>query len=600
MVNFTACKIAFETNETNYNLYRYTGPVTSLPLGPGPPYLISEHGCRTLCGEGAQKYPWATSANTITTWVLPVIGLILQAPFESNQVAKTLLAICRWIGSPIASLAYIFWNIKITGKCAIMVDMAVPYASFPDSDSEFARRRDSLYILSVMNQYAFTREMEADSGERFLRVALFDDELSLLPSGSGSGSRKGTVDRRRKLAAWLRSGRKRGVVPIFISTLWFLLSLAISIHAAFGSLGVNATAHNLAIGLILGWLPVLTLSSITDRSPGSADDIRRRLNRFLSHIHAGLQHDRQSARPNPLYKGIRLPPVDTAGEYQFFTDFCGQARSRWHYGVAHCILTGIEDSFAAAHGRGWTAHPEAHTLLITGPQGPCRPHNLHARFDLREVWQIAAATATVGCSVFGPFIISYFTPTVGLGCRSGGYLVFFVIAVADLLLESVAWRALSPLPRGIGYALDALEAANTGWLVYILAAQTFGLYQTCTCWASTWGLGGGYINFGTAAYYKAHIIAVYWTTGTVLSSLAMAAGFAYVVAEWCTQSHMWTEDYAEAMAGLRATRRVKRCTSWGRCVLDWAVGWVGRGRPGFLGEKLAGRRSLVWRWKMRA
>lgn len=88
--------------------------------------------------------------------VLPVIGLIVQAPFESNKNLDSFLALSRWIGNPIASISYVLWNIKITGKCAMMVDMATPYDKIPGEDSQFAQMRDSLYILSVMNQCKFS------------------------------------------------------------------------------------------------------------------------------------------------------------------------------------------------------------------------------------------------------------------------------------------------------------------------------------------------------------------------------------------------------------------------------------------------------------
>ena len=51
-----------------------------------------------------------------------------------------------------SSLSYLLWNIKVAGKCALMVDMATKYEEFPDEDSEFSVMRDSLFILSVMNQ----------------------------------------------------------------------------------------------------------------------------------------------------------------------------------------------------------------------------------------------------------------------------------------------------------------------------------------------------------------------------------------------------------------------------------------------------------------
>ena len=35
------------------------------------------------------------AANTITTWVLPIIGLLVQAPFESNKAWETVLSLCE-------------------------------------------------------------------------------------------------------------------------------------------------------------------------------------------------------------------------------------------------------------------------------------------------------------------------------------------------------------------------------------------------------------------------------------------------------------------------------------------------------------------------
>ena len=54
--------------------------------------------------------------------------------------------------SPIASLSYVLWNIKVTGKCALMSDTAVGIDTYDDEESPFAQARDALYILSVMNQ----------------------------------------------------------------------------------------------------------------------------------------------------------------------------------------------------------------------------------------------------------------------------------------------------------------------------------------------------------------------------------------------------------------------------------------------------------------
>ena len=137
---------------TTYAQYQYHGPVSGLYAHSQRPTFITVEGCRALCGTGTQYYPWKESSATITTWVLPVIGLLLQLPFESNEFWATLWALARWGGSPIAALAYVFWNIKVTSKSAMLVDMSVAYSEVPDEHTEFAQMRDSLYILSVMNQ----------------------------------------------------------------------------------------------------------------------------------------------------------------------------------------------------------------------------------------------------------------------------------------------------------------------------------------------------------------------------------------------------------------------------------------------------------------
>lgn len=151
-------------------------------------------------------------------------GLILQAPFESNQFWKTIRAVCRWVGSPIISLAYILWNIKVTGECAYIVDLATGFDHFPSQDgsTDFSDMRDSFYILSVMNQYIVNPNLSSKAAQMLLRAALFRDDLTL--------KEKPITEVRNKLATRIRSGRKKGVVPIFISQVWFTFSLGLSVQ----------------------------------------------------------------------------------------------------------------------------------------------------------------------------------------------------------------------------------------------------------------------------------------------------------------------------------------------------------------------------------
>jgi hypothetical protein len=112
--DFARCeRILNETGEK----FLWTGHPRGLtkPVPTGTARLYTYEGCLLNCGDGYEIYPWSKIADTITTWVLPSVGLLLQAPWESNVPAwRALLLVFRWIGNPIASLTCTLWNISVS------------------------------------------------------------------------------------------------------------------------------------------------------------------------------------------------------------------------------------------------------------------------------------------------------------------------------------------------------------------------------------------------------------------------------------------------------------------------------------------------------
>lgn len=228
-------------------------------------------------------------------------------------------------------------------------------------------------------------------------------------------------------------------------------------YIAFGLIGENATAHDLAIGLLMAWLPVLILCSIIDRNPVAADDIRKRLNKLVDRVCISLQDDQirrgfiktlhQQGVDESERQGLETWINNIARQSErirgnFFVNFAGQGRIRWHYGAAHAILTDIEACYVAQHGRNWLDNEsEARMKLVLGPVAS---EGL-LWFDFREMWQITSAVLIVVGTVFGAFILSYWTPTVGLGCRSGGYLIFVMVSFILLCVEMMIWWVSSPV-----------------------------------------------------------------------------------------------------------------------------------------------------------
>ncbi|MCJ1425193.1 hypothetical protein MMC29_003081 [Sticta canariensis] len=650
--DFEKCFADF--NRTQYEHGTYDGNTSIIYQGqtylhhePSPEerrFIVSTEGCRTLCGSGVQYYHWSQIAATITTWVLPIIGTLLQAPYEGNEFRKTLYALIRWIGSPIASLSYILWNIKVTGKCALLSDMST-LANLDSRDEEsdqpkknMLEMRDSLYILSVMNQYTVKSPIDPEQAETLLRVALFADITT--PTWDLKA-------RREKLALTLREGRKRGIVPVFVTLMWFLFSLAISIQAAFSSLGENATAHDLALGLLLAWFPVLILSSIVDRNPTQSAGTRTKLNKLLkevqlalrtngaaaeliravktvdtsNNVHTSNNVDVQNgndvrfalnwvgsinAQPNApgdptrfsgATGGIEGPGVPDDFDQEnpqplaskFFDEFAGQGRVRWHYGVAHPILAGMQaiilDKCTNENPRNWLQIRDIQKHLVRGREKDV----LLLHFDLREFWEILSAFLIVIGTISGAFVLSFRTPTVGLGCRAGGYAIFGIMAAGIFSLELLVWGIIvAPKKKKLSrrgeqiapesqkqklkriarwnWMFRFLELVNTAWLIYIVMAQTIGSYQNCDCQAANWGRDGGYINAKVALKADGGTVEAWWITGALLSSLIMFTAIAFLVIEWCEQSHLNSVDLNKSMNGLKVTRRFKYYTLWIRMV----------------------------------
>lgn len=106
-ISLDECGIKFRNNVTLQDKYGYHGHLIGVEYNKST--QITRAGCLALCGTGTDYYTWQDVSSTLTTWILPVIGTLLQAPFESNSTRRTLLALARWVGSPIASLSYVLW-----------------------------------------------------------------------------------------------------------------------------------------------------------------------------------------------------------------------------------------------------------------------------------------------------------------------------------------------------------------------------------------------------------------------------------------------------------------------------------------------------------
>lgn len=162
----------------------------------------------------------------------------------------------------------------------------------------------------------------------------------------------------------------------------------------------------------MSWLPVQVLATIVDRNPIAPEAIRRRLNQVVDDVRIALFNPRlqtsymteTNRRPRDFARTKHLQDEDFF-HADFFTVFAGQGRLRWHYGVAHSILAGIETTFVAKEGRNWLRDEDrALTYMVDGPRDG------HFKdltsFDFRMLWQIMSSISIVMGTTAGAFIVS--------------------------------------------------------------------------------------------------------------------------------------------------------------------------------------------------
>lgn len=131
-------------------------------------------------------------------------------------------------------------------------------------------------------------------------------------------------------------------------------------------------------------------------------------------------------------------------------------------------------------------------------------------------------------------------------------------------------------------------------------AQVTGLYRTCNCITSNWAGGGGYLDFSQQFTSNGYGITLTWVSGTSLTASVMGLSMFYITVEWCQQSHLSTEDYDDAMEGLRLTRKYRLRTMHARRIsratltqlgkLAFAIGKL----INVVGTDKKPRKTLMW------
>ncbi|KAK3340015.1 hypothetical protein B0T25DRAFT_561096 [Lasiosphaeria hispida] len=527
--------------------YIYTGSVKNLsPSYPRDKYVtLTLEGCHQVCNSPIDWY--LTSDPTLSlsiaaNWILPILALIACLPwdslhirnpgdsFHSGRIGGTLKTLLNWLGSPATALTATLYNIHQIRKCK-------RYTFFPGGTQEQTtnehHKRNAYYTLSCIAQFSLPAGAGSAALVDVLAYGLFRP-LSVSEGGGdgGGGNPRAALlatELLEALAFQLRMFRRRGVYPAGINIVVFLGAFAISVGLAFADLGAWTTAHSLALGLLVSWLPVLVMFSLVDRNPVSAVRNRVLIERWLWNVEAvrlwemapevrgdgetvlerpgegkidWWHPEKQHRREDNSREGFRRRPDDiSVVSCLELGEFIGQGRKMGYYGLTSDLL----ESVYHANGRRLNS-------IVDIAKGT--KNRLDSNFQRPGSWWFIAVASitTVWLEILMAFLVSYQTPTVGLSCRSGSYLVYgFLASVAWVI--SCVFKHPGLWTRTVCYFFNALAVLV---LVTIIFAQFSGVFNNCSCRCGS----GGYMGFQDSHFFQENFgVATWWIVGSVLGGL---------------------------------------------------------------------------------
>lgn len=522
---FAACEIkakelANGTIPGNEN-FIYRGPFRGFTgLEKDKPLALTYEGCRALCGSGSDLNDVFTAFQILTTWVLPAVALFSNLPYESLSLKKykNIEAFVNWVGSPASALTSTIYNIWLIKKChekAISMRKEIQIYSL-----------DAYFVLTCINQYEYPgsglgklsrpHEIERDQ-------ALFYGIFRPLHSRSNNDAIPPDVVQTRQLlvnlAYQLRLQRRRGVWPLAINVIWFLVAFVISVVSAFADLGDNSTAHSLALGLLLSWLPILVVMSSVDRNPVAATRCQVLIERWLYNVHNIL------VTPGHIDAYMWRPGEVTP---HIIGEFVGQGRRLRYCGVTRTMLLFEK-----------LQQPAENLYFVQG-----KPDNVDMfRREIVKrskswwvIWLISQVIVTLNVGM--AFMVSFQTPTVGLGCRSLLYLIFYLFSILSWITLGF-WQ--EP-PRMLQITLLIFNGCAAVLLVLIMGFQVTNGLNNCMCKSSIYGLKdyGGYIDFKNAVFYRNHYdVEKYWAVATGFGLASCVLVIWWALRRWNRASSLW-------------------------------------------------------------
>ncbi|RDB30039.1 hypothetical protein Hypma_013864 [Hypsizygus marmoreus] len=494
---------------------------------------ISYDLCITACGAGSEPFAWSIFSTQFSSWLLPWLALVSQLPFGANDKLDNLVSMLMTVGSPTLA-AYSLALTVLNGRW-----IAKRFASH-----SYPNLRNAVRILSSLQQ----------SPLRVTTDGSLLSSLVVLPENDDWWS---------ELVMWLDYTHTWSISAV-TSISWVIIAYIFTVVDSFtGDITAAVNANGQGVGslwiwllpIVIGWLQIspkcdsvrlyqaiarankIAYVATPSGRPVPASSLsRRRAITLAPGPEDALRRDEGCTAP--IYNYARFLPWVQAVEDVRSAFSAASDHAHLHRSVDPEINWEKEDRFASGPSRvnreGTRAQVDAYCTAIgehTSTRSAWGPH-VWSRLCLASILALFLQWGATGAAI----IVVWFTPTTGLGCRSGAYLlygalstvVWFLLVLSSLLshyamttphasgkpsvriarLSSIAFRRLGKL----------VATCNAIWIVMTCLFQFTNFFDRCYCNSSV--LGRGFNSYNVVEFMANDILGMRgaWIGGVVLAA----------------------------------------------------------------------------------
>ncbi|CAK5262027.1 unnamed protein product [Mycena citricolor] len=480
----------------------YGNPVSNISQATAITYGL----CIKACGAGSEPFDWNIFSQQFSAWLLPYLALISQLPFGAQSRLDNLVSMLLTLGSPTLAA----YSLALTVLNGHWIAQRFSHIRYPNV-------KEAVKILSSLQQSALRVVCEESLLASLVVLHENDDWWS-------------------ELSIWLNYVHTWSISAV-ASIIWVVTAYIFTVVDSFTSAqNTNSTlnANGQAIGsiflwllpVVVGWLQIspkcdhdrvhqaldrankMAYVASDDGEPILASKVSRQraiyLQKRLGEIHRDQVKLEQSTAP--IYNYARFLPWAAAVEDVYLAFREASERTDRHEPV--------DKQGVWEHGdRHWSIHPrnrrgsttqvsdyvKMRTSEIPSPRRSRLGPGVLARFLLASILAICLTWGSVGAAV----LVAFFTPTKGIACRSGSYLlygtcstlVWMLLVISSGLAHYASFAKsyrgryihtrttrvagiLAITLRRVGKILAAL---NSAWILAACLFQFGSFFDRCWC-----------------------------------------------------------------------------------------------------------------------